>query len=277
MNKVSVFHIGPQKSATTWLYHCFKQHPDIAEGKTDAINYLDIHHYKGDDWYHTQFNNNENRQKVLIDMTPSYIRSLNVPQRLYNYNPDAKIIICLREPISRAFSHYWHSKKKSEIDLPFDRLFRNYDCFNSWIETGYYADHIERFLKYFDRSNIHIQMFDELSINPKAFLDKTLNFVGVDSLNFNPNVLDRRVNVAKPQKTKNTIKRELIYQKLRIVEPMHKARCLMEKLGIVGALNQETLQDIDISIIEDLLELYEPHTRKLEKLIDIDLKSWRSI
>jgi hypothetical protein len=50
--KVDVFIAGSQKTGSTWLYECFKEHPEILVPKKDAIHYFTINHDLGHDWYH---------------------------------------------------------------------------------------------------------------------------------------------------------------------------------------------------------------------------------
>lgn len=273
MSKVEIFHIGPQKTASTWLYYCFKEHPDISIASTDSIHYFDMNFHRSDNWYLSHFNPDEKGKK--IDMTQSYIRSLTAPGLIAEYNPSAKLTLCIREPISRAFSHYWHNKKKSDFNFTFEQVFKNYDLFSSWVETGFYAQKIETYLQHFDRDSIHIQIYDELIQSPEEFLQKTFDFMGVDS-SFKPSVLNKRINQAKPQKSKEEQKRQKILQKLRLHKPASNVQKALIKSGIIQKPEIEKLESVSPEIIDKLLEIYEPETKKLETLLDIDLSHWRS-
>lgn len=43
----NVIHIGPQKSATTWLYECMKQHPEVRSATRDSVHFFDINYARG--------------------------------------------------------------------------------------------------------------------------------------------------------------------------------------------------------------------------------------
>ena len=83
-------------------------------------------------------------------------KSKGIPEE----NRAAKIIVCLRNPVERAFSHFWHERKKKKYNFDFSEVLRTYDLFSSLLEPGFYAEHIERFLGYFPREQILCQLFD---------------------------------------------------------------------------------------------------------------------
>ena len=116
MKPVDIFHIGPQKTGTTWIYRCSREHPEIAVPPKDSIHYFDMFYPRGRGWYAEFFADAKPGQK-LIDPTPSYIRSPLAAARIYEENPEAKIVLCLRHPIERAFSHYWHEKKRGRFNF----------------------------------------------------------------------------------------------------------------------------------------------------------------
>ncbi|NQZ13993.1 MAG: sulfotransferase domain-containing protein [Alphaproteobacteria bacterium] len=274
MQKIDIFHIGPQKSATTWLYHCFREHPDIVTARSDNVCFFDMFFSKGKkEGLNNHFPDAQNEQ-LLIDMTQSYIRSPLAAKRIYDYNPSAKIILCLREPIARAFSHYWHNKKKADFDVPFEQMFKNYDLYASWVETGFYARHIERFMEYFPKEKVYVQHFSELQDNPEDFLEKTLEFMGVDP-HFKPSALDKKVNAAKARKSKAQQARYRLFQKFRLIGAYHAITKVLQNLRVIPQDYIETLDDVSPETKERLLEIFEPETQRLEKLLDIDLSEWR--
>ena len=271
MKPVEIFHVGPQKSATTWVYRCLKEHPQIACPPSDTIHYFDIFYAKGRNWYEQFFLEARPEQK-RFDPTPSYIRSSWAPGRIAKENPNARIIICLRDPIERAFSHYWHSKKKQELIYDFSRVFSNYDLFASWIEPGFYAEHIERFLEFFPRKQILCQRFEDLGKDPKRFLKDLLLFAGVDD-DFVPSVLDTKVNIAgASQDLASRVKVKVGSIGRRMVPGVWKRMSLDRKLS--G--KQEYLQGVPPDIYETLSEICLPEIERLEKLLNIDLSVWKT-
>src|SRR3989339_1804269 len=105
--KVDIIGIGVQKSATTWLYTCLSEHPEIRCSSKEEMNYFDdsLSYSKGFEWYHAHFKFGAWK---TAEYSPTYFYDKNVPARIHTYNPDSKLILSLRNPIERAFSHYRH-------------------------------------------------------------------------------------------------------------------------------------------------------------------------
>lgn len=181
MKSPNAFLIGCQKTASTWIYKSLKEHPEINVAKKDAINFFTINYYKGFDWYESLFEQKEGA-KVTIDTTPSYYRDLVVPDRIKNYTKYPKFIISLRNPVDRAFSHYWHEKKKGTIQHRFEDAifysdFGNYDLFNNWIESGYYFHWIKNFLSHFEKNQFLFLKYEDLKVDPKKFINRIFDFL----------------------------------------------------------------------------------------------------
>jgi hypothetical protein len=282
---VDVFHIGPQKSATTWVYDCLKEHPEVVVSKSDTVHYYDMFYHKGREWYKNHFPVDTSGKKVF-DPTCTYIRSPWAPRRIAAEYPEAKFILCLRNPIDRAFSHYWHEKKKQKIAFEFKEVLENYDLYSSWIETGMYAEHIERYLQYFDREQFLFLKFEDLKQDPEQLLHRILTFIDIDT-NFRPSILDKKSNAATGKKTLinrgwNRTKSVLVdiglkksLQKLNVDQKAKR----IESLPYVGKLlnnKGEYEQGVPIDVKNKLLDLIEPEIGRLENLLNIELESWKS-
>jgi len=188
--------VGPQKCATTWMYEGLAEHPDVYVPDTDSVHYFDMGYHRGTEWYREHFPENPEPYSVIGEETPSYIRSEEVPERLAALNPDAKVIFSLRNPVDRAFSHYWHEKSKGKLSFEFEEVFENYDLYENWVRPGMYVDHIERFEDAFDPEQIKLMYFDDLVDDDEAFIREVYDFVGVDS-SFTPTIIDEKVNDAR--------------------------------------------------------------------------------
>ena len=120
---------------------------------------------------------------VKFDPTYSYICSPRAPERIAQYNPNAKLMLCLRNPVERAFSHYWHHKKKINTTTGFDFIeaIEHYNAFSTWVEHGFVGIGLARFLDYFARDSIYIMMFENLKRAPEKEFKKICNFAGIDT------------------------------------------------------------------------------------------------
>lgn len=284
MFKVDIFHIGPQKSATTWVYNCLSENRNFFVPNTNTLHYYDINYYKGKEWY-VEFYEEADEDQILFDPTMTYIRSPWAPRRIAADNPEAKIMLCLRNPVDRAFSHYWHEKKKGHVDVDFDEILQNYDLYSSWLEPGFYAEHIERYLRHFDREQLLCLRFRTLQTDPQAFLKRILQFAGVDE-EFEPSWLHEKSNEAGGRRTpvnrlwrrlKKAVVRSPLERTARNLQ-LDQAAQSIEELPGVGSLlmdRREYEEGISPALRAELLEACEPEIRRLEQLLDLDLDAWR--
>jgi hypothetical protein len=98
--------IGAQKSATTSLFNYLNQLSGLKGSRNKEIYYFDREMNYGKDlkWYHKFFKGLSPGEKKYFEATPNYLYYPWVAERLHRYNPSLKLIIILREPISRAYS-----------------------------------------------------------------------------------------------------------------------------------------------------------------------------
>lgn len=258
------------------MYKCLNSHPDTGIAKTDSIHYYDIKYDKPVNWYRDFFSHTREGQK-LIDMTPSYIRSPWAPRRIAKDSPNAKIICCLRNPIERAFSHYWHEKKKGKIAFDFEEVLENYDLFSSWVEPGFYAEHLGRYLEHFSRDQILCLQFRQLKKDDEAFLQRILEFIGVDH-SFKPSWLGKKANEAGGRRTLTNAVWRRVRRRLHrlgqdsLVESVEEAPVL----GRWVRDRKEYEQGMSEAVRNELQEICEPEMERTEALLDIDLSHWRT-
>jgi hypothetical protein len=114
--------VGVQKAATTSLYYYLDQHPLILGSRPKEVCYFDrdANFEKGLPWYKQHFPNTRSPFTTYkyFEATPEYVYRSYVAKRIFEFNPNTKIIIVLREPVSRAFSAwsmYQNFKKRSSL------------------------------------------------------------------------------------------------------------------------------------------------------------------
>ena len=192
--RVEVIGIGVQKAATSWLFRCLTQHPELRgsnlEGGDKELNFFNRYHEYGYDWYENRF---EVGSWKNVEFSVLYFHDRNVPERIKAYNPDARLILCLRNPVERAISQYRHEIRHGRIDYKpggfWDAVARN----PAYVEQGLYAAHLERWLEHFDLGQILILDYDEIRRDPLQVLKSTFDFLDAAS-DFSPSLAHRRTN-----------------------------------------------------------------------------------
>ena len=254
MKVPNLFVPGFQKTATTWLHRCFLEHPDIFVPQEDGIHYFTINYHRGEDWYN-RFFADYNGESVIADTTPSYARFSWSRERLAAFNPNAKILVVLRNPIERAFSHYWHEKKKRTINWNFsDVLTNNVDIFDSWVATGFYSHHIEALWQLFSADRVKIAVYDDLVADPKDYVQDIFSFLEVDA-SFEPTVLREKLNVGARR-------------------PPYKQQILHLLRGKPRRSPTEYIHGINLNVRRELKQIYKPEIGKLQRLTNRDFSHW---
>jgi hypothetical protein len=178
--------IGAMKSGTTTLYKYLDEHPNIfvPRPRKEPGYFSREHVYQnGRDWYLSLFQNARPDQWVG-EASTCYSRwphFVDVPERIFNFNKDVKLIYILRHPVDRAYSHYGHllfyaNKKYRSLDEALDAE-------PEILDASKYMAQINRFLQYFPKEQLLLVDFEELVSNPHAILQQVQAFIGCDVIN----------------------------------------------------------------------------------------------
>ena len=106
--------IGAQKCGTTFLYQLLVQHPRVKSAFLKEVHYFDLNFGKGNNWYRSNFplQMRNTRTYITGEASPYYLFHPHAAKRASMVVPDAKLIILLRNPVDRAYSHYQHQVKR---------------------------------------------------------------------------------------------------------------------------------------------------------------------
>ena len=197
--KVDFFIVGAPKAGTTSLYHYFNEHPEIEMStkkepdyfSDEAINqqgmYYGEHRIDTLEKYEALFPDDATDKK-LGEASVSYLFYPNVAGDIYKYNPDAKIIIMLRNPVDRAFSHYLMDYRLGLVSDSFEDIVTKQSssgkatlCCQQYIEISAYAQQIKRYFEVFDTANILVIDYAEFKKNAQGIVKKGYDFLEVDN------------------------------------------------------------------------------------------------
>lgn len=110
--------IGSMKCGTTILNDFICLHPDVAPAKQKEIHYFSMHYDKGLVWY-TDFFSDVPDGKIVGDASPTYFdmgSNIVLPRLINATLPKAKIIVILKNPITRAISHFFHLRDINKLE-----------------------------------------------------------------------------------------------------------------------------------------------------------------
>ncbi|MBX2834524.1 MAG: sulfotransferase [Micavibrio sp.] len=261
-----LFHIGPPKTATTWVYYCLKDHPEICAPSRDEIHYYDMLHGFGSAWYAQHFSHAQEGQK-LFDPTYTTISSPRAAKRIYADNPEARFSFVLRNPIERAFSHYWHEKKFGVIKYDFSQTLDVYGLFESWLGMGLLADRLEEWFALFGRDRFYYCRYEDIAAKPETVIANIFAHYGIDPA-YKPAHLTKKVNTTGPKQTLLNRGANKLFKKAG-----------MENTSLAIHLTGKTEYHtgVEPELYNRMLEIALPDIERMEKILDIDLSEWKHL
>lgn len=213
------FIVGAAKSGTTSLYEYLRLHPEVYMApikethhfSTDIDNtkfrpnyaralnkdlskFLDsdmeegIFHAFVKDWNeYARLFKNVNEQKAVGEVTNSYLYSHEAAKNIIAKFPDARIMMMLRNPVDRAFSHYLMDLRigyetedfMTAVKKDMSRNPKGWGISNLYVEIGMYYDQVKRYIELFPASQRRIYIFDDFVKNPHATMKDIFHFLGV--------------------------------------------------------------------------------------------------
>ncbi|WDQ17483.1 sulfotransferase family protein [Rhodopirellula sp. P2] len=120
----SVFLLGAQKCGTTTVADLLSEQSEIfVPSIKETYFFCDESRFaRGEEWYHREFYSPKaiGKSTILCDATPFYLTSCEALGRISGFTgPNAKFIVCLRDPVKRAYSAYWHQRRLGNEKLGF--------------------------------------------------------------------------------------------------------------------------------------------------------------
>ncbi len=177
--------IGAMKCGTTSLYDYLNLHPEVSMSHPKELNFFTQHQRwrLGVDWYKDRFAPKDEAcaARVRGEASPNYTRHPlfpGVPERMCQVVPNAKLIYCVRDPVSRAMSHYVHDYSIGEQDRPFAEAVL--DEKEAYLWCSRYFHQLEQYLKVYDASQIKVVVLEDMKEKPYETLGEVFAFLGVD-------------------------------------------------------------------------------------------------
>jgi hypothetical protein len=188
--------IGPDKSGSSWLYEALQAHPKVYLPDVKELFFFDLYYDNGWQWYQKYFKDVGRNVTAIGEISHDYLFSGEACQRIKRDLPSVKLIVCLREPVQRAFSAYLYMVKQGRVACDFDAAIQRVD---ELIDHGLYAQHLEKYLNVFGRNRIHVAIFDDLVDDPQRFFDRVCVFLGIERMILSPDLCNNVLAAAKPR------------------------------------------------------------------------------
>ncbi|XP_030195445.1 heparan sulfate glucosamine 3-O-sulfotransferase 6 [Gadus morhua] len=174
--------IGVKKGGTRALLEFLRIHPDVRAVGAEP-HFFDRFYDKGLEWYRSLMPRTLEGQ-ITMEKTPSYFITKEAPRRLFSMSRHTKLIVVVRDPVTRAVSDYTQTLTKSPGLPSFQSLaFRNgsstIDTAWSAVRIGIYAKHLENWLRYFPLSRFLFVSGERLVMDPAGEMGRVQDFLGL--------------------------------------------------------------------------------------------------
>ncbi len=299
--KPNLFIVGQMKSGTTALHNFLGQHPQVFMSRVKEPHFFcsdfhlesDQHHGKHlffdfrEETAYLQLFAKAKVEKVVGESTANYLYSSVAAEKIHNFNPDAKIIILLREPAEFLYSlhsHYVKFTEENEPDfstalaLETERKQGKYTSprimspsFLYYSQRVQYYQQVKRFYDRFGSEQIKVIVFEEYKSENDRIYREILEFIEVDpsftpeydSLNVNKEVKYKAINDLVNIPVVKNISKSLFSQKFNEFVRDN----FVEKL----LWHQAPKATMPEKIKYQLMQEYQPEVTKISELLDLDL------
>jgi hypothetical protein len=302
--KPNLFIVGAAKCGTTSLYYYLSQHPEVFNCPVKEPNHF-ITQFQIDSLYgnlkqykklwssylglskYLALYSNAKSFRITCDASVNYLRyAKEIAGKIKEFNDEAKILIILRNPVDRLFSHYHHSVRDGSITETLENLltFEEEYCKmenNTWYsykKYGLYYDNVKHYLDTFGQDKALILFNEDLESNPQKVLSHVCDFLMIDA-SFVPKIDFTKQNAAylpKNPKISHLLNKysqySMLWSGLKKIFPIQLLRRLKTIIN-PSIPYQETLTNK--KTIQQLKAYYKEDITKLETLVNRDLSAWK--
>jgi hypothetical protein len=295
VRRPDTFIVGVFKAGTTTLYEYLRAHPQVFMSKVKEPMYfgrdLTARYARMTEAEYLALFRDAREDQRAGEASPWYLYSASAAREIHDFNPEARVIIMLRNPVDVMYSQHsqlvfnlredladFEQALAAEDDrragrrLPADAI-RPEALF--YRHSVRYPEQIARYLDVFGRDRVHFILFDDLAADPGAVYRSTLEFLGVDATH----EIDLAVHNPNKQPRSRLVQRMLfapprplraLYGTLRRMPLMHSVRDLVMDRSASRARREQ----MDPELRRRLTAEFAPLVADLGMLVGRDLSAW---
>lgn len=298
LTKPNFFIVGAAKSATTSIYHYLSHHsdvffPTIKEPKYFSSKYISFPQTGPGDF---EFTDNPTIKelddylalykkavgyKIIGDASVDNLYYYQTAEDIKRFSPEAQILIILRNPVDRAFSHYAHfirDKRETEtfkraLELEEFRMKSGYEFSWHYRKTGLYYEQVKNYLQVFEK-NVKVVLFEDINSRPKEILEEICIFLGINYSEIN-SISFTKHNTS--GNAKNKLLAYLVNSPNFLKKHLKKILPFRQRSILKAHFNQINNSSIHLenAVREELKLYFKEDIGKLQKLINLNLSHWQ--
>ena len=276
----NLFIIGAMKAGTTSLHSYLDSHPQIFMCKPKEPKYFsrESNLAKGDEWYQELFANNGGAL-IIGESSTDYSKAPDingVPQRIAKFNPEARFIYIMRDPIERTISHYWLSvRSQGERRDMLTAIQQD----PHYMNVSHYVMQLALYFDIFGRDKVACLTLEKMRENTAEILRHLFVWLGVDS-SFNPETTEKKKNV-----TPRYIRKDKGFTLLHIISRSRYWKAIRssipQSLRLIGSrFMKEEFDRAAIttdSVVKFLRPIQLEQTQALSEMLDTQFPEWTTL
>lgn len=191
---------GVRRGGSTSLYRMTTSHPDVVPCRVKkGSHYFDVNHHRGRRWFLGNFPLVTDG-RITGEGSPYYVFHPLAAERMAREMPDVRILLALRDPVDRAWSHYHSSRSKGLEPLSFEEAVAREDerlageverlladpgygaphlRHHSYLTRGRYAEQLERLYAWFSPDQVLVVQTEALSSGAQQEMNRVWRFLGL--------------------------------------------------------------------------------------------------
>ena len=305
--------VGAAKCGTTSLYHHLYLHPDVYMSPIKEPNHfstdidpaafspeyklheqikrLNVHEYVNGNmeqqhWeayvhdredYKKLFRFAKNK-KAIGEISNSYLFSSVAAKKIHDEFPEMKIIMVLRNPVDRAYSHYLANVRDGQTTLSFRKELekdatkkqKGWGKSHVYFESGLYYEQVKRYIDLFPADQRRIFLYDDLKKDTTGLVQQLFLFLGINQqITINEREKHNEAKLPKSKWLIRLLTRLGIKRRLFHLLPQHWQSSVKNSF-----FSSAPIPKMEINDRKWLLEQYKSDIEKLAVLIGRDLSSW---
>jgi len=195
---------GAQKAGTTSLYGYLAGHPACLRPITKEVNFFDQNYTRGERWYRMHFPYGRTplhgqasgaQGAFCIEASPHYMFEPEVAARVHELLPEMKAIFLLRNPVSRAYSHYQHEVRRGRETRSFEQCIEAEERMEkgestteherpnarpTYLARGQYFNQLRQWRQHFPAEQMLVLQAERMFEEPLEAFRKSLDFLALD-------------------------------------------------------------------------------------------------
>lgn len=195
--------VGTKRGGSTSLAEWITRHPQVGASRSGkGTHYFDVNFGRGFQWFASEFPKVDEGYTLVGESSPYYMFHPLSPQRIQAALPGVKIVMCLRDPVARAWSHHAYEVSRGHEDESFERALdleesrlegeearivadSSYPAdhwrYHAYLRRGHYAEQLQTFHDLFGPEQVLAVQSEALFADPHGQMDRVFSFLGLDS------------------------------------------------------------------------------------------------